>query len=334
MLHAEPATRKWRTDEFHGSEQYDSWVHLLNKAFGSWDVLPHRRADFFASLSATTLGDLGIVQCVCDPCSGTRKGRQISRDDEEFLVIQLTRQGREHVRLGDMDFVLGPGDIMIWDSTKDMHFSVKDPLCKVSVVLPLQRLQSWIPLHWQNASRKIDANSPDAILMASYINALASENICYVRAHGEHLSEAAIALLAGTVDHQRRSRESVRRAQLEQVKAYILHNLADPDLSLAKIAEADGISLRYLHLLFQQNNETAAKYLQLQRLKRCHRDLQNPLMRNRKIADIAHSWGFGDAMNFSRAFKKTFGIRPSDLRAAQVPLQRSRDRRGWTITRH
>lgn len=323
MLHAEPATRKWRTDEFHGAEQYDSWVHLLNKAFGSWDVPAHRKSDFFASLSATTLGDLGIVKCVCDPCSGTRKGRQISRDDEEFLVIQLTHQGREHVRLGDMDFVLGPGDIMIWDSTKDMHFSVKDPLYKVSVVLPLHRLQSWMPLHWQSASRKIEAHSPDAILMASYINALASENICSVRAHGEHLSEAAIALLTGTVDPQRSSKESLRRAQLEQVKSYILRHLDDPELSLARIAEANNISLRYLHLLFQQTKETAARYLQLQRLKRCRRDLQNPLMRSRKIADIAQSWGIGDAMYFSRAFKKTFGARPSDLRTGQVRIQRS-----------
>ncbi len=315
MLHAEPDTRKWKTDEFHGVEQYDAWVHLLNEAFGSWDVPPHRKSEFFASLSATTLGDLAIVKCVCDPCSGVRNGRAISRDDKEFLVIQLTRRGREHVQLGDQDFVLGPGDIMIWDSTRNMSFSVIDPLDKVSVILPLQRLQSWMPLRWQSASQKISADSPDAILMASYVDALARENICDVHARGEHLSEAAIALLAGTVSQQRSSKNAVLEAKLTQVKAYILHHLDDPKMSLARIAKANKISLRYLHLLFHKTGQTAGKFMQEQRLKRCHRDLQNPLMKNRKIADIAQSWGFEDATHFSRAFKKIYGTRPSDIKA-------------------
>lgn len=314
MIHTQPETRRWQTDEFHGKEQYDCWVHLLNQAFGKWDVSPQARADFFASVSMTTFGDFGIIKCLCDPCSGTRSLRQIARDDSEFLVIQLTRQGREHVRLGDHEFVLGPGDIMIWDSTKDMHFSVIDPLDKLSVILPLHRLQSWMPLNWQSVSRKIEANSPNAILLTSYIDALARENICDARVTGEHLSEAAIALLTGSVNESGNSRDSLRETKLAQVKSYIGRHLDDPELSLSRIAKANRISLRYLHLLFELENQTAAKYLQMQRLERCRRDLRNPAMAKRKIADIAQSWGFGDPMHFSRAFKKTFGSTPSGMR--------------------
>ncbi|HKJ16050.1 MAG TPA: helix-turn-helix domain-containing protein [Xanthomonadales bacterium] len=315
MLLPEPATRHWRTDEFNGSEQYDAWAHLLNEAFGSWDVATHKEPDFFASVSMSAFDDFGVVKCKCDPCSGTRKSSQISRDDKEFLAIQLTLKGRENVRLGDQDFNLGPGDIMIWDSTKEMHFSVEESLQKVSLILPLQRLKSWMPLRWQKAARKIEANSANAILLTSYIDALANQNICDSRLKGEHLSEAAVALLAGTVDQKRRSSTTLRRIQLEQVKSYILSNLDDTELSLSEIARVNKISLRYLHLLFEENHETAARYLQTQRLKRCRRDLENPLMKSRKIGDIAQSWGFNDAMHFSRVFKKAFGITPSEARA-------------------
>ena len=308
-------TDVWDTRSFNGGEQYDAWVHLLNETYGSWDVPRGGGKAYSASLKMTRFGDVGIAQCICDPCSGKRDQHHISRDEAELVVIQLTRSGRECVRFRDQDHVLGPGDIMIWDSTKTMRFRVEERLDKVSLLLPLSRLQSWMPHGWHDVPRKIAADSPDAILLRSYMTALTSEALCESGVNGNHLSEAALAMLAGSVSPRGENRDnSLRAAQLARIKAFIDQHLDDSELTLAKIAEASGISLRYLHWLFQSTGETVTRYIQRLRLANCRRDLESPLLKGCRIADIAQTWGFSDPMHFSRVFKEMYGVRPSDVR--------------------
>lgn len=308
-------TCRSRTDAFNGTEQYDSWVHLLNRTYGGWDVPVHPKKRFSARLKKTNFGNFGVTECVCDPCGGTRNQSHIDRDDREMLVIQLTQRGRERIRFEDEDYALGPGDIMIWDSTRRMMFSVEERLDKVSLMLPLQRVQSWLPGSWQSVPRKIPAQSADAVLLSSYIRALTTSDLGSTPINGECLAEAAVALLAAVVDRESGlDKASLRSRQLEQIQSFIKQNLADNELTLARIAEVNDISLRYLHWLFQSTDETAARYLQRQRLSRCHRDLQNPMMKRRRIADIAESWGFNDPMHFSRIFKDAYGATPSAVR--------------------
>jgi AraC family transcriptional activator of tynA and feaB len=51
-----------------------------------------------------------------------------------------------------------------------------------------------------------------------------------------------------------------------------------------------------------------------ERLERCRRDLEEPLLRVRTVSEIAYSWGFSDVSHFSRSFKQKFGITPRECR--------------------
>jgi len=67
-----------------------------------------------------------------------------------------------------------------------------------------------------------------------------------------------------------------------------------------------------------------------QRLLRAHRMLSDPARAQRPIGAIAFEVGFGDLSYFNRAFRRRYGVTPSDVRAnarpanSHSPLQRHR----------
>ena len=111
-----------------------------------------------------------------------------------------------------------------------------------------------------------------------------------------------------------RAANPARALQRDRALRYIDAHLADPELSPRRIAVALGMSVRYLHLLFEGAGDSVAATILARRLDRCRAALTaSP---HRSICEVAFAWGFADAGHFSRAFKTRFGKTPRDARAA------------------
>jgi AraC-like DNA-binding protein len=106
----------------------------------------------------------------------------------------------------------------------------------------------------------------------------------------------------------------VQQARLRSVKAWIEEHLAEPDLSLEKIAVHNGISLRHLHYLFRLTDMSASEWIWDRRLQRAYDVLTRPELGNLSITEAAYRSGFNSSSHFSTAFRRKFGIRPSDLK--------------------
>jgi AraC-like DNA-binding protein len=81
------------------------------------------------------------------------------------------------------------------------------------------------------------------------------------------------------------------------------------------IADGCGISLRYLHQIFEREGVTVCAHIRNQRLSMCDAMLRDPNCR-KSISEIAYQWGFGDQAQFSRNYRSRFGCTPSEARAA------------------
>ena len=100
-----------------------------------------------------------------------------------------------------------------------------------------------------------------------------------------------------------------------RVLAFIEENLGDPALTPPMIAAAHHISIRTLHRLFASDETTVAEEIRTRRLRRCRRDLDNPLFRGQPVYAIAARWGFLDKAHFSRLFHAAYGVGPQVYRA-------------------
>ncbi|GAA1771401.1 helix-turn-helix transcriptional regulator [Nonomuraea bangladeshensis] len=76
----------------------------------------------------------------------------------------------------------------------------------------------------------------------------------------------------------------------------------------------DHISVRYLHHIFRQEEQTIGGYIRGQRLERCRADLTDGRHAGRSVTEIAARWGFADAAAFNRAFRSAYGMPPGVYR--------------------
>ena len=101
-----------------------------------------------------------------------------------------------------------------------------------------------------------------------------------------------------------------QNALLHRISQLIESRLGEADLSVAQIAQDTGISVRYVHKLFESAGENFGHYVRTRRLERCRSDLTNPLYAHLSISDICYRWVFNDSAHFSRAFRDEYGTSP------------------------
>jgi AraC-like DNA-binding protein len=109
---------------------------------------------------------------------------------------------------------------------------------------------------------------------------------------------------------------AARSALYQRCASFIRNEMANPDLDPQTTAEANGISTRYLHKIFQEAGQSFGEFLRSARLERCRRNLCDPGSSALPIGEIAYRAGFRSQSHFSKLFKKRFALSPADARAA------------------
>ena len=74
------------------------------------------------------------------------------------------------------------------------------------------------------------------------------------------------------------------------------------------------MSLRYLQKLFATDGTSFSEFVVNQRLANAYRMLMSPLHSHRAISNIAYEVGFNDLSYFNRAFRRRYGLTPTEVR--------------------
>ena len=122
-------------------------------------------------------------------------------------------------------------------------------------------------------------------------------------------------------------------AILHRICQTIERRLDDPELSPSRVAQAEGISERYLQKLFEGAGDNFTHYVRERRLQRAWADLSNPAEAQQSISEIAFRFGFSDSAHFSRTFRQRFGLSPREFRQQEAERvtasATARGQRGW-----
>lgn len=99
---------------------------------------------------------------------------------------------------------------------------------------------------------------------------------------------------------------------INKALAYIESHLED-DLTLDLIANQAHYSPYHFHRIFKSfTNETLNQYITRKRVERASADLLH--RENLTISEVSNRYGFTSNSSFTRAFKKYYGMSPSDFR--------------------
>lgn len=137
---------------------------------------------------------------------------------------------------------------------------------------------------------------------------LISLNNCYsLGMMGDRITKKIERLLTISVSAQ----ESKNKKPIQKAEQYIQLHYMKP-LTLEEVGKYVGLNPAYFSSVFKQ--ETGMSFLELLTTVRIRKAKELLMDRERTIRDIADSVGYQDEKYFSRVFKKTVGLTPSEYR--------------------
>ncbi len=138
------------------------------------------------------------------------------------------------------------------------------------------------------------------------------------------------ACLAPSADRMAEASGHIDLTLMERVRRAVRKNLRSPSLGPEKLCREAATSRSQLYRLLESEGGVA-HYIQRRRLSESFSMLCDP-SNNFPIGKVAEMLCFADGSSFSRAFRREFGMSPSDVRAGAVggsppmaPPKKSRD---------
>ena len=251
------------------------------------------------------IGPVGAYRVTSDASVVRRSARGIAALDPEQFLVATALRGTQRIEQGGRGVVFAPGQLSSWDSSHPFAVTHLDAFDLLLMVVPRALLGPRRDAICAQTAGRLDGSLAGPFF-AQVWKALDTDGI----ASQDDVAEAIVALVRSL---HPAAHEDVRMpggALLPQIKAYIDAHLGDLGLGPERIARAHFISTRYLHKLFE--GEGVSDWIRRRRLEMCRRDL---LATQEPISLIARRWGLVNPAHFSRLFRSTYGVTPSELRA-------------------
>jgi AraC-like DNA-binding protein len=315
------ATKAWRftTDSYPRPERRQAWLEALRRLRLPLGHPPDQEP-FDAAVSCL-VSPLGMDFAVMSGAPQEISGRNPNQPAAVWLVVLL--RGEATFDDGETTEALDVGDIVYGPTGMNAALRLTTPFRLLFISAPRVALDHRLiaPLSLKLGRLHSDSGLGHVFsgllrATADTLDDLTSDQLRPVElALTEFLvanlaAEGSPAALGGA--------DAARAAHLHRICQTIETLLAEPDLSLERVANADGISPRSLQKLFAAAGQNFSTYLRTRRLERCRLDLTSPMFASLSISEICFRWGFNGSAHFSRAFKDRYAVSPRDYRKAQA----------------
>ena len=268
---------------------------------------------FEASLSLARLDELSLTLIGSTPIDVRRRPSDISRVSDAWYLVKFQLEGEALICQREREAHLRPGDFVICSTTEpySLHFPARyrEAVLAVPQHLLNERVRS--PEAW--LGKRMSTEEPVNGLLSQFVTSLSERIDRLDPAVTQRVAANVLDLLVTALQfgpERRPESEALAEQHLRRVRSFIHLHLADAQLCPDRIAQAEGISTRYLHMLFRGQGESVSRYVQLQRLEACRRSLESADLNAMSVTDIAFGWGFNDSSHFNRLFKAEYGATP------------------------
>jgi AraC-like DNA-binding protein len=294
------------------------WNDCASECFLPLVCDPIDAENFNGSISRATMGECTLSEVSADSQT-VRHTREFSaRVRTEVFYIFLQMQGDCIGRQGANSGYLSHGAFALYDGTRAYEAITRGPNRMLVLALPTARLRRYVPHPEDLVARPMSGIQGEAGLFSHFLQQFwiqCQNGIDPLAA--ERITAATMELLSATYERIPRNRDAEYAPQLlhrSRLTKYIDTHLSDPGLTVGKLADACKISIRYVHKMFSEGDETVGQYILRRRLEACAQALRAPRQQLRTIAEIAYEFGFNSPTHFCRTFRAQFGMRPSDYR--------------------
>lgn len=327
---ANAAPYRFSTDDVPAEQRTAVWREVLGRVHLHLDVEQIGDGPLRATVESHRWGPTSLYFSHTTPVRATRTAEFVQDGDGDFRLLRADGAPYRYVSRGVDEIVADGGSALLFNGVAG-SVSYLGPCHVTAVRVRRADLAAAVrDLDERALRRVVDA---DALrLLAAYVDMLREQGPCddplLAAQVAHHLTDLVATALGANGDVAELARgRGVRAARLKAVKRDILANIASPDLSIDAVAARNGITPRYLRMLFQDEDTSFTAFVLEQRLERARRMIREAQGCDRMISTVAFASGFSDLSYFNRVFRRRFGMTPSDLRAQAVgedaPLTRA-----------
>ena len=271
---------------------------------------------FRADLKLQSLAGLRIVS---GPFSAARasRTRSLLSDGNDDIFLSVNHIGPFAVTQRDKEFILEEGESVFF-SCADIMRAERSEGIATGLRVPRAILAKHVPNLEDRIHRLIPHNDEVMNLLRGYVQVFEKNEMVspeFARLAVTHIHDLLALSLGARPDFAEVARErGLSAARLRAIKATILRDLTQHDLSVAAVAAQHRLTTRHVQRLFENEGTTFSRFVLDRRLERIHSQLADPAQAHKSIGAIIFDGGFGDVSYFNRAFRRRYGATPSEVR--------------------
>lgn len=267
-----------------------------------------------ARFDAWLMGSAVLADVAFPSLRYTRTSGAIARDGRDCMMVQVYRQGQSRVTAGAPEAVVKPGDLMITDFAQPIS-TEETRIVNISLMIPRNQLAPLLRDPDAHGGRRLAADRPLARLVGAHLSSLAQAAPYIPVAEAESVLAGTVQLIAAALNGEPDAATvgGVRGSVVREIRAFVDANILDADLGPDRIMAAFQIPRSTLYRLFQPYGGIV-HHIQRRRLHRALADLSNPSCNHMTVAEFGIVAGYTHQHDFIRAFRRTFGMTPGDVR--------------------
>lgn len=252
-----------------------------------------------------------------------RTQSQIVTQGVDHIFIALQTAGATRMAHVDGELVATPGDFVVLDLARSFRLATEG-MSAIQICIPRRHIAQYAGRPNAPAARVLPSRgNPLLKLLADH---LLNMRACLTRADAEqrnHLTSAALAICNAvlTADDEDRG-DDLAPAEI-QLRQFVAQNLHRPDLGVELLCATFGLSRTPLYKLFEADGGVA-NYIRDRRMAHAMRILAcADGGAAQRVSTVAYACGYQSEKIFSRAFRRRYGINPSQVKRAfpQVSIQ-------------
>lgn len=247
----------------------------------------------------------------------------VPRIRTDYLSIMLQLQGNTHVRQGDRECHMGPGNLCFLDNHAAFVMEVADDHSRfLAWQLPRDTVLRHHP-HFERITAWNFDGRDDCSEMITHNILQTLKSSPQLKPHQQTVALNSFIQLLGMMEIPAELINEQGHWRITQALTLIEQRFNDPGFNADHVAGEQHISRRQLDRMFQDSlGMTITARIWKQRLDHAADLLSDSRHGARSITDIALSCGFEDAAHFTRSFKKAHKQTPRSYRVQHRRPQR------------
>ena len=307
------------TDAHARAKRYDAWRSAICDHYVNVDVKATRPENYKGYIREAAFGEVVLTDILLSEQTIKRNAGHISKLDKDCYYLQFLHRGNLNVLQRGSAHSTNAARGAIFCATEEYELQCGDNVRAFYLEVPRDDFAQRFAKEQIPVSGEFDCTQGLGRISTEFCAMLVAEGPKLDTTARANLGNQLMDILAITLQSASGDmaiREgAVRQARLRSVKLWIEKHIDDAELSLDRIAQANGMSLRNLHQLFHDEEKSVSEWIWDRRLQLCYSAIT--ASDGSLITTIALEHGFSNLSHFSTAFRRKFGMSPRDLQKAR-----------------